>query len=63
MTIDDKIKQLGNAFRGLWLSRSIDTRINMWSCTCVYEGDYVEPPHWFDTPHEALDYMIERIVK
>lgn len=61
MTIDEKIEKLGQHFRGLWVSRPITTRINKWSCTCVYEGDYVEPPHWFDTPHDALDYMIDII--
>ncbi len=58
-TIDEKIVDLGDSFRGLWCSRVMGSPIHIiepptWTVTFLYQGDMIET--WScDNPHVALD--------
>ncbi len=65
--IDEKIKLLGDSFKGLWELREIhadnyvvanrnDTKI-YWYVTFKYNGEYIDTSPR-DTIEEALDYAI-----
>ena len=55
--MDELIDRLGEAFRGLWKSRSIqvdgELGYDEWTVTFVYRGHYVETPP-FSLPRDAL---------
>ncbi len=57
-TIDEKIVDLGDSFRGLWLSKIVNTDNQIkpaaWTVTFVYKSEMVET-NWYDNPHAALD--------
>ena len=60
--IEEKIRSIGNCFRGLWVTREVDINGNVsetqWSVTFIYDGDYTETPY-YPTPHSALDHAIK----
>jgi len=60
--MEEKIKQIGKAFRGLWFSRPInqgtDKAENKWSTSFISNGDLCESA-FMDTPDEALDFALQ----
>lgn len=61
MTVDEKLKILGDNFRGLWRSKLVKEEGIIeegWSVTFLYNGDLVETDY-FETPEEALNKTIK----
>lgn len=64
--MEDKIKRLGENFRGLWRSyefKSIDDDVNFddkWYVTFVYKGRYVETPA-YNSIDEALNFALSKL--
>jgi len=59
--MEEKIKQIGKAFRGLWFSRPLNSDTgkpeNKWSTSFMSQGDLIESD-FMDTPHAALDVAL-----
>ncbi len=62
--MEEKIKKLGDSFRGLWRSYRLqnnDIVLDKWCVTFIYKNQYVETPD-ADTPEEALDFALNKIL-
>ena len=65
-TIDEKLVDLGDSFRGLWYSRNIIPGGKIgglhWSATFLYKNEIVETSPC-SSPHMALDFALEMVEK